>query len=56
MISAQQVIDSALDAAHGRGRADETIVLVTDRVARRRCGGRKLDDHQRRVDRTRAPR
>jgi predicted Zn-dependent protease len=33
MISAQQVIDIALEAAARRGRADETIVLVTDRIA-----------------------
>jgi predicted Zn-dependent protease len=33
MISAQQVVDIALDAAARRGRADETIVLVTDRIA-----------------------
>jgi predicted Zn-dependent protease len=33
MINAQQVIDIALDAAARRGRADETIVLVTDRIA-----------------------
>jgi predicted Zn-dependent protease len=33
MISAQQVIDIALDAAARRGRADETVVLVTDRLA-----------------------
>jgi predicted Zn-dependent protease len=33
MISAQQVVDIALDAAVRRGRADETIVLVTDRIA-----------------------
>src|SRR5271163_5369634 len=33
MISAQQVIDIALDAAARRGRADDTIVLVTDRIA-----------------------
>jgi predicted Zn-dependent protease len=33
MISAQQVVDIALDAAARRGRADETIVLVTDRLA-----------------------
>ena len=32
MISAQQVIDIALEAAALRGRADETIVLVTDRI------------------------
>jgi predicted Zn-dependent protease len=33
MISAQQAVDLALDAAARRGRADETIVLVTDRIA-----------------------
>ena len=33
MISAQQAVDIALDAAARRGRADETIVLVTDRIA-----------------------
>ena len=33
MINAQQVIDIALEAAARRGRADETIVLVTDRIA-----------------------
>jgi predicted Zn-dependent protease len=33
MISAQQVVDIALDAAARRGRVDETIVLVTDRIA-----------------------
>src|ERR1700744_751193 len=33
MISPQQVIDIALEAATRRGRADETIVLVTDRIA-----------------------
>jgi predicted Zn-dependent protease len=33
MISAQQVVDIALDAAARHGRADETIVLVTDRRA-----------------------
>jgi predicted Zn-dependent protease len=33
MINAQQVIDMALEAAARRGRADETIVLVTDRIA-----------------------
>ena len=33
MISPQQVIDIALGAAARRGRADETIVLVTDRIA-----------------------
>ena len=33
MISAQQVVDIALDAAARRGRAGETIVLVTDRIA-----------------------
>ncbi|MGA8545875.1 MAG: TldD/PmbA family protein, partial [Mycobacterium sp.] len=33
MISAQEVIDIALEAAARRGRADETIVLVTDRLA-----------------------
>ncbi|MBV8180480.1 MAG: TldD/PmbA family protein, partial [Mycobacterium sp.] len=33
MISAQQAVDIALDAAARRGRADETIVLVTDRMA-----------------------
>ena len=33
MISAQQVVDIALDAAARHGRADETIVLVTDRTA-----------------------
>jgi predicted Zn-dependent protease len=33
MIRAQQVVDIALDAAARRGRADETIVLVTDRIA-----------------------
>jgi predicted Zn-dependent protease len=33
MISPQQVIDLALAAAARRGRADETIVLVTDRIA-----------------------
>jgi predicted Zn-dependent protease len=33
MISAQQVVDIALDAAARRGRADDTIVLVTDRIA-----------------------
>ena len=32
MISAQQVVDIALEAAARRGRADETIVLVTDRL------------------------
>jgi predicted Zn-dependent protease len=32
MIPAQQVVDIALDAAARSGRADETIVLVTDRV------------------------
>ena len=32
MIGAQQVIDIALEAAARLGRADETIVLVTDRV------------------------
>jgi predicted Zn-dependent protease len=33
VISAQQAVDIALDAAARRGRADETIVLVTDRMA-----------------------
>jgi predicted Zn-dependent protease len=33
MISAQQAVDIALEAAARRGRADETIVLVTDRIA-----------------------
>jgi predicted Zn-dependent protease len=33
MISAQQVVDIALDAAGRHGRVDETIVLVTDRTA-----------------------
>jgi predicted Zn-dependent protease len=33
VISAQQVVDIALDAAARRGRADDTIVLVTDRIA-----------------------
>ena len=33
MISAQQVVDIALGAAARQGRADETIVLVTDRIA-----------------------
>jgi predicted Zn-dependent protease len=33
MISAQQVIDIALEAAAQRGGADETVVLVTDRIA-----------------------
>ena len=33
MIRAQQVIDIALDAAAQRGRADDTIVLVTDQIA-----------------------
>jgi len=33
MISAQRVVDIALDAAARHGRADETIVLVTDRTA-----------------------
>jgi predicted Zn-dependent protease len=33
MINAQRVIDLALDAASRRGGADETIVLVTDRLA-----------------------
>ncbi len=33
MISAQQVIDLALAAAARRGSADETVVLVTDRIA-----------------------
>ncbi|HEY9303071.1 MAG TPA: TldD/PmbA family protein, partial [Mycobacterium sp.] len=33
MIKAQQVIDMALEAAARHGRADETIVLVTDRIA-----------------------
>jgi predicted Zn-dependent protease len=33
MISAQQVVEIALDAAARRGRADQTIVLVTDRIA-----------------------
>jgi predicted Zn-dependent protease len=33
VISAQQMVDVALDAAARRGRADETIVLVTDRMA-----------------------
>ncbi|MGA9491096.1 MAG: metallopeptidase TldD-related protein [Mycobacterium sp.] len=32
MIGAQQVIDIALDAAARLGRADETIVLVSDRI------------------------
>jgi predicted Zn-dependent protease len=32
MIAAQQVIDIALDSAARSGRADETIVLVTDRT------------------------
>ncbi len=32
MIGAQQVVDIALDAAGRAGRADETIVLVTDRT------------------------
>ena len=33
MIGAQQVIDIALRAAAQLGRADETIVLVSDRIA-----------------------
>jgi predicted Zn-dependent protease len=33
MIRAQKVIDTALEAAKRLGRADETIVLVTDRIA-----------------------
>ena len=33
MIGAQQVIDIALKAAARLGRADETIVLVSDRIA-----------------------
>ncbi|MGA8327742.1 MAG: metallopeptidase TldD-related protein [Mycobacterium sp.] len=33
MIGAQQVIDIALDTAARLGRADETIVLVSDRIA-----------------------
>ena len=33
MISAQQVVDIALGAAARQGRADDTIVLVTDRIA-----------------------
>jgi predicted Zn-dependent protease len=33
VISAQQAVDIALEAAARRGRADETIVLVTDRIA-----------------------
>ncbi|BBX15897.1 peptidase [Mycolicibacterium duvalii] len=32
MIGAQQVVDLALAAARRRGKADETIVLVTDRI------------------------
>ena len=47
MIGAQQVVDSALAEAGRLGKADETIVLVTDR---RRCVtalGGQLDDHQR---------
>ena len=32
MIGAQQVVDIVLAEARRRGRADETIVLVTDRV------------------------
>ncbi len=32
MIGAQQVVDSVLAEAARRGKADETIVLVTDRA------------------------
>ena len=40
VIGAQQVVDIALAAAARRGKADETMVLVTDPRRRVRCAGR----------------
>ena len=47
MIGAQQVVDLALAEAARLGRADETIVLVTDRATRIAAVGGQFDDHQR---------
>ncbi len=47
MIGAQQVVDMALAEAARLGKADETIVTVTDRSRRRAAVGEQFDDHQR---------
>ena len=56
MIGAQQVVDIVLDEAARLGGADETIVLVTDRVDGVAALGGQLDDHQRRIGEPRTPR
>ena len=48
MIGAQQVVDTALAEAARLGKADETIVLVTDRADAVAAVGGQFDDHQRR--------
>ena len=47
MIGAQQVVDLALAEAARLGKADETIVLVTDRADAVAAVGGQFDDHQR---------
>ena len=47
MIGAQQVVDMVLAEAARLGKADETIVTVTDRQRRRAAVGEQFDDHQR---------
>ena len=49
MIGAQQVVDLALAEARTLGKADETIVLVTDRADAVAALGGQFDDHQRRI-------
>ena len=47
VIGAQQVVDIALAAAARLGKADETIVTVTDRSDAVAAMGEQFDDHQR---------